>query len=98
MLSIRLDPKLVQEFENDGFMLGVKLSFNKRFLGITRGCEFFQSIDKDLKGCLDEKGTWANDTLFYRKTFILGRIKFFLGKGLIKDKSIVDLHLNPKLT
>jgi hypothetical protein len=98
MFSIRLNPQLVQEFENDGFMFGVKLSFNKSFLGITWSREFFQSIDKELKGCLDEKGTWINNALFYRNTFILGRIKLFLGKGLIKNKSIAAIQLNTKYT
>lgn len=98
MLSIRLDPKLLQEFENDGFMFGVKLSFNKRFLGITRCREFFQSIDKDMKGCLKENGEWTNGAVFYRNTFILGRVKFFINKGLIENKSILDIRLNPKLT
>jgi len=93
MLSIRLDPKLLQEFENDGFMFGIKLSFNKRFLGITRCREFFQSIDKDMKGCLKENGEWTNGAIFYRKTFILGRIKVFIHKGLIENKSIVDCSI-----
>jgi hypothetical protein len=98
MLSIRLDSKQLQEFENDGFMFGVKLSFNKRFLGVTRCREFFQSIDKDMKGCLKENGEWTNGAVFYRNTFRLGRVKFFINKGLIENKSIVDMQLNPKLT
>jgi hypothetical protein len=98
MLSIRLDPKQAKEFENDGFMFGVKLSFNKRFLGMTRNREFFQSVDKDIKGCLRENGEWTNGAVFYRNTFRLGRVKFFINKGLIENKSILDFRLNPKLT
>ena len=98
MLSIRLNPELVQELENDGFLLGVKISLNKRFLGITHCREFFQSSDNDLKGCLDEKGTWNNGAVFYRNTFIWGRVKFFFNKGLIENKSIIDMYLNPILT
>ena len=98
ILSLRLDPALLQELENEGFMLGIKLSFNKRFLGLTRCREFFQSTDKDLIGCLSEKGIWNNNALFYRNTFRLGRIKFFMNKGLLQDKHILDIKLNPKLT
>ena len=98
MLSIRLDSKLLQELENDGFMFGIKLSFNKRFLGITRSWEFFQSIDKNMKGCLKEDGEWTNGAVFYRNTFRLGRVKFFINKGLIESQSILDIRLNQKLT
>jgi hypothetical protein len=93
MMSIRMSPKLLQEFENDGCMFGVKLSFNKRFLGITRSWEFFQSIDKDVKGCLKENGEWINGAVFYRKTFMLGRIKFFIHTGLIENRSMVDYSI-----
>jgi hypothetical protein len=93
MLSIRMSPKLLQEFENDGCMFGVKLSFNKRFLGITRCREFFQSIDNDVKGCLKENGEWINGAAFYRKTFMLGRIKFFIHKGLIENSRMVDYSI-----
>jgi len=93
ILSIHVNSKLREEFERDGFMLGVKVSFNKRFLGITHCREFFQSTDKNLKGCLDEKGQWTNDAVFYRNTFLLGRIKYFMNKGLLENKCILDIRL-----
>ncbi len=91
ILSIRMAPELVAEFENEGFLLGVKLSFNKRFMGIRRCFEVFQSIDKDQKGSLDEKGEWANGALFYRQALTWGRLKWVLKKGWEKGKSIMEI-------
>jgi len=54
--SIHIDPPLSEEFEKSGFLFGIKLSFNKSFLGIMKCFELFQSIDKDSIGCLDEEG------------------------------------------
>lgn len=96
MMSIRPDPKLMQELENDGFMFGVKLSFNKSFFGITRCRELFQSIDNRKKGCLDETGAWNPGAIFYRNTFTIGRVKFFISKGMIENKSIIDMQINSK--
>ena len=91
ILSIRMNSELLTDFEQEGFMFGVKLSFSKRFLGGTRCLEFFQSIDKDLKGCLDEAGEWVNEGIFYRKTFSLGRLKCFMSKGLLGSESLLSI-------
>lgn len=91
ILSIRMNSELLTDFEQEGFMFGVKLSFNKRFWGINRSFEFFQSIDKDLKGCLDGVGEWVNEGIFYRKTFTLGRLKYFMSTGLLAGESLLSI-------
>jgi hypothetical protein len=92
ILSIHINPKFLKEFEDIGFMFGVKLSFNKRFLGITHCRELFQSVDKASKGCLNENGKWTLGTVFYRNAFSLGRLKFFMNKGLMADRSLLLWH------
>lgn len=89
ILTILIEPTLLQDFEKDGFMFGVKLAFNRRFLCFTRCFEFFQSIHKEGKGCLTERGDWAEGTVFFRKCLTLGRLKFYLKSGMIQDRSIV---------
>ena len=89
ILSIRMNSELLTDFEQEGFMFGVKLSFNKRLLGGTRCLEFFQSIDKDLKGCMDAAGEWVNEGIFYRKTFSIGRLKYFMSTGLLGSESLL---------
>jgi hypothetical protein len=97
ILSIRLDPELMTENEACGFMFGAKVSLNKRFLGITRHRELFQSLDYPVKGCLKENGVWIDNAVFYRNTFSLGRIKFFVQKGLLENKSILDIDIKSQL-
>ncbi|MBN1582648.1 MAG: hypothetical protein JXA89_18200 [Anaerolineae bacterium] len=89
VLSIHVEPDLLKDLEDDGFLFGVKLSLNRRFLGITRHLELFQSLNHDAPGCLEEKCGWVSDAVFYRDTFTLGRLKFFAGQGLIHGKTIV---------
>lgn len=93
VLFIQIDSDVLHALEADGFMFGVKLSFNKDFLCFTRCFELFQSINNQLIGCLDEKGNWHDDTIFYRKTSLWGRIKFFWNKGFIHDKYIINQNL-----
>ena len=87
--SIHVEPEVLEAFEEAGFLFGCKLSFNKRFLGITSSLELFQSVDGCLRGCLAADGTWVEDAVFYRRTFSLGYVKWYWKKGLIHDRTIV---------
>ena len=89
LFSWHLEPELVDEFEKEGFLLGVKLSLNKQFLCFTKRLELFQSLHRQSKGALDEHGLWTDNTVFYRKTFTCGRYKAFLKSGLLPDQSII---------
>jgi len=92
ILSIRINPQLVDTFEKEGYMLGLKLSFNRRFMGFTRYREVFQSMESDTLGCLDHKGQWYPDAVFYRNTFSVGQLKYFMNKGILNNKSIIQYH------
>lgn len=88
LFSIRFDPALVSDFEKSGFMLGAKLSFNKEFFGIKTSFELFQSIDRGSKGCLDKKGKWLENTIFYRHAYSFGRIKYYKDQGFLNNETI----------
>jgi hypothetical protein len=90
--SIHVDPDLLDDLQRDGFMFGVKLSFGRRILGLTRSLEVFQSLNRESIGCLDDAGTWNEGAVFYRNTVTLGRLKLYLNKGLIVGQSILDVQ------
>jgi hypothetical protein len=88
--SIHVEPQVLDEFERDGFMFGVKMSLNRRVLGVTGSLELFQSIDRCARGCLDESGAWVEGGVFYRRTVSLGRVKFYAGKGIVPESTLVN--------
>lgn len=90
ILSIHVDKDKSAEFEKRGFMLGVKISFNKKRPGFIRSFEFFQSIHGKAPGCLDENCEWVPDGIFYRNTILAGRIKYFRGTGLIYNQDMIS--------
>ncbi|MBN1937881.1 MAG: hypothetical protein JW934_24720 [Anaerolineae bacterium] len=90
ILSIHIDPAVHDAFEQEGYLFGVKLSLNRRFFGITRHLELFQSSGQGELGCLDEQGVWNPRAVFYRQTFSIGRIKYFMRQGLAADRAIID--------
>jgi hypothetical protein len=96
--SIHIEPDLLADFQESGFMFGVKLSFNKTFLGISSNFEVFQSIDRHAKGCLDDRGRWIDGAIFYRKTLTLGRIKWYLRKGFIHGEPIIEAACTDSVT
>ena len=87
--SIHVQPEQLGDLEREGFMFGIKLSLNKRFLGFTSNYELFQSIDSCLRGCLDERGEWIEHGVFYRRTLTWGRLKWYISRGIIYDRTIV---------
>ena len=92
ILSIQLDPTVWDDLKDSGFMLGIKLSLNKRFFGITRCWELFQTLDKFDKGCLNQNGQWKKNAIFFRNTLTLGRLKYFHKSGTINDTILIDIQ------
>ena len=91
ILSIHIDPKLEQEFDEKGFMFGVKLGLNgHRFLG-KRSCELFQSISKDSIGCLNMKGEWVENASYHRDVALLGRLRFYRDERIMEKRSILAI-------
>lgn len=90
VLSIHVAPNLLNDFEKRGYMLGVKISFNRKFLFIFRCYEFFQSISGNSHGCLDNNCEWIPEGIFYRNTVLIGRVKLFLNTGMIENRSMIE--------
>jgi hypothetical protein len=89
LLSIKIDRQVIKDFEKNGFLFGIKLSLNKNYFFITRSFELFQSIDGKKNGCLDKENIWQDNSVYYRKTFRIGRVKFFIKDGLIDNLRII---------
>ncbi|MGV8086932.1 MAG: hypothetical protein ACP5N1_04840 [Candidatus Woesearchaeota archaeon] len=89
ILSIHINPKRIATFEKEGYLLGTKISLNKKILGINFGTDMFQSLSEKKKGCLDSNGKWLDNTVYYRKTLTIGRIKIFLKKGFITNMNMI---------
>ncbi len=94
VLSFRLDSQVLDDFLQEGYGVGIKLSFNKRFFKFNSCFELFQSFVDESVGCLDKKGQWKKDNLFYRRTFSFGRIKYFAKQGFLKTQSLLSVDVN----
>jgi hypothetical protein len=88
--SIHIDEGLIGDFEEAGYMFGVKLSFDCRTLGLCRCFEVFQSINKASIGCLDGTGQWIANAAFYRHTLTFGKLKLYVSQGMIHDETVID--------
>ncbi|QQS29662.1 MAG: hypothetical protein IPM47_01540 [Sphingobacteriales bacterium] len=83
ILTLRFSSKILSHLHEEGFMLGVKWSFNRRHQLICQHFEVFQSLHKQTPGCINEQGEWKDNAFFYRKTFTIGRLKYFASAGMI---------------
>lgn len=82
LFSVHIDEPLSDHFAAADLMLGVKLSFNRRHFLHTTCFELFQSADGKRIGCLDDKGNWYDNRVFYRHTQLFGRWKWFAKSGI----------------
>lgn len=90
ILSIHVEPELLDDFLGCGYLFGVKLAFNRRRWFWTRGLEVFQSLHRTGRGCLDDQGRWVEGAAFYRHMTSLGRIRFFRRSGLWPGQCVID--------
>lgn len=90
ILSVRLDSNLLSEFSESGFMLGIKMGFNRKFTFLNFSQEIFQSLERKSLGCLDSSGNWIEDNAFFRNTITLSKIKYLFGSGLIKNCKLIE--------
>ena len=89
ILSIHIDPKLEREFDEKGFMFGVKLGLNRHRLVGRCSSELFQSISKDSIGCLNMNGEWVENASFHRDVALLGRLRFYRDERIMENRSII---------
>ncbi|MHC4829100.1 MAG: hypothetical protein ACYTFT_01890 [Planctomycetota bacterium] len=96
VLSFHIDPDALDAFRG-GFLLGIKLSFNRGGFGIVNSTELFQSVrvveGAQELGALDaQTRAWQPGAVFWRRTRSLGRIKAFLRSGAVPGAlATVDL-------
>lgn len=93
LLSIRIDPEYLEEFEKRGCLLGIKLAFSRNYLLFEKSHEFFQSIKMNEPGCLDDRGEWLSHAVYYRRVLRHGNIRCDLKSTILKDKTILESAL-----
>lgn len=89
LFSLHLKEKWREKFEEEGYLLGVKISLNRKKMGIWSNKEYFQSLHSNEQGCLNEKSEWKKDATFFRQTFSVGKWKFFWKSGEIEKLQIL---------
>lgn len=77
LLSLHLPPGLAGEFEEKGFLFGVKWGLGKKYGPFQRVDEVFQSFNGQSLGCLDSSNRWLEDKALLRITIALGRLKWY---------------------
>ena len=95
IFSIHIDPTLHPDFVKYGHLFGVKLSLNQKKFGFTKKLELFQSLHNHEKGCLDDEEVWSKNAIYFRRVLTLGKIKYFLERGLITSKSLIS-YIEPR--
>lgn len=88
--SLHVDRAAAEEFRRAGHLIGAKISLNRRRFGAERSLELFQSLDRGRPGCLDDRGRWHEGAVFWRRTWRLGKLKFFISHGLSTGRLMVQ--------
>jgi len=89
LLTVKVDETNSDLFYNPGFLLGLKLIFNKKRFGFTKGMEVYQSIHNNTFGCLDTKDNWIEKAVLYRKHWHIGRLKYEKKTVILPDMQTI---------
>lgn len=90
ILSIRVAPDLIDEFEASGFMFGVKISLNQQRALLRLAHEFFQSGNRGTCGCLDEHGVWVTNAVMERDIWWLRNIRYLQNRRVIRELKMLE--------
>jgi hypothetical protein len=89
LLSLHLPPGLAAEFEEKGFLFGVKWGLGKKYGPFQRVNEAFQSFHGPSLGCLDARNQWCEGKAYLRETIVLGRLKWYQKSRLLDDVELI---------
>ncbi|NUO02862.1 MAG: hypothetical protein HUU01_19820 [Saprospiraceae bacterium] len=91
VLSIHIDPETLEVFEKTGHLLGIKVSLNRRKgLAVTSSIELFQSYDGSSRGCLDLREIWVPEAVLCRRTFRIGRLKWYEAQFVLPELELIE--------
>lgn len=91
ILGIRIEPALVDDFVNAGFMFSVKVSLNERAFVLRRAHEFFQSLNHGHRGCLDLHNDWTPDAALAREAVFLRNVRYLAARRILPAIKLVTL-------
>lgn len=91
LLAVRIDQELVDEFEKEGYMLTIRLTFNRPYLWWNRSWEFFNSLNKCEAGCLDKEGNWIKNGVFFRRINGIRRVKHLVKTKLMQKSKLISI-------
>jgi hypothetical protein len=77
------------ELEGEGFMFGVKLSVNRRTLGVERCEERYQSLHRGERGCLDAAGRWVPGGALHRTVLHCGGLRLLVASRMAQGEAFV---------
>ncbi len=94
LLSIRVNPDKVLEFHKKGFLLGIKVSLNKKKFFLTKSLEYFQSIHKDKIGCLNEKQVWVDNAVYTKTVYSIGKFRYYFKQNTLENHKILKVSIH----
>lgn len=91
LCAIHFPPALLEPLEAEGFLFGVKMSFNRRWGPFTKRMEMFQSLSKGTRGCLDAGQSWRENDAYVREVLSLGQFRFLRKDAVIPSVCMLEL-------
>ena len=90
ILSIHLEPESLTAFEENGYLLGFKISLNRNKGPAVQSVELFQSFDGASRGCLDLNEIWVPEAVLCRRTTSFGRFKWYQAQFVLPEMHLIE--------
>lgn len=93
LLSIRVNPEMLEDFTKYGYMIGIKIAFSRQHFGIEHGYEMFQSIKHREAGSLDDQDQWMPNTVVARKFWRIGKLIHRSKAIIMSERKMLEFKL-----
>ncbi len=90
ILSIKVDDFLIDDFKRNWYMLGCKVSFNKKLRAFIKKYDISQSINLNEIWCLDIRWKWHDQSVFVRNNICFLNLKYYKNYKLLDSKILFD--------
>jgi hypothetical protein len=88
---VSFNQEVLKDFEEDKFLVAVKMSLNRKFFIFSYNLEWFEAKAGDEMGCLDIHGGWHNKAVFSRTAIMIGRMKIYLTARILPKTTIFQV-------
>jgi len=90
LMTIEINPEKLKALKDDGHFFSTKITLTRKFLFFQFNREYFQCLDGNNIGIIDQSEKWLPKNILYRRTINIRRLKFYITKKMLPAMTLIE--------